>query len=483
MGALIAAVDKNGSNVFNTAVTMLESLSHRGFDAFGIASPQKIVIKRTVQELQKESISSNTLIGHNFAKNLPRDKAQPVKCRDFTLVFEGRLFPAPAKSEVESIVEKFQSVEDKAMRIIRKLDGVYVFVIAKDNEIAVGRDSVGSHPLYFGENEDICAVASERKALWKIDIMKTNSFPPGTLAVVNEKGFRFKTAKTITQPPLQKLDMEAAVQKLKQVLLQSTRERVSDVKEIAVAYSGGIDSSIIAFLTKLCHVDTRLICVTLEGQKETAFAERAARALNLPLHHVTYSIDDIEEILPKVLWLIEEPNPVNASIAIPIFWVAEQSAKLGCHILMAGQGGDELFGGYHRYLGDYARQGLIGLQRRLYQDVVSSHESNFQRDNKVCAFHRVELRLPFADWDIIQLALSLPPNLKIASPNDLLRKRVLRQTARKLGIPKSIAEKPKKAIQYTTGVNRAMRKLAKKEGLTLRKYVEKTFLKTYKMLE
>ena len=481
MGALIAVVNKKGSNAYDIAVAMLEMLSHRGSDVFGIASPCEIVIKRTVEELRRETINSKLLIGHNFAKNLPQDEAQLTQNRDFAFVFDGRLFPA-ARGAVESVVEKPNNIEKKAINLIRMFNGAYVFAIAKDNGIVAGRDTVGTCPLYFGENEDICAVASEHKALWKISITETKSFPPGKLAVIDKKGFRFKTVKTITQPPLQRLDMETAAQQLKKALLQSTRRRVSDVEEVAVAFSGGIDSSIIAFLTKLCHVDTHLICVALEGQREANFAERAARALDLPLHQAAYSIDDVEEALPKVLWLIEEPNPVNVSIAIPIFWVAEQTAKLGFRVLMTGQGGDELFGGYHRYLEDYARHGLDGLQRRLYQDVVSSPESNFQRDNKVCTFNKVKLRLPFADWDVIQLALSLPANLKIASPKDELRKRVLRKAAKKLGIPKFITEKTKKAIQYTTGVNQAMRKLAKKEGLTLRKYVEKAFSKAYKML-
>jgi asparagine synthase (glutamine-hydrolysing) len=483
MGALIAVVDKKGSNGFDAAITMLKSLSHRGSDTFGIASPHRTLIKSNVEELQKEAVNSNVLIGHNFAKNTPKDKAQPVQSRDFTLIFDGRLFPAPAKSEAEYLISKLINVENKAVHLLQSFSGAYCFAIAKDDRVVVGRDAVGTCPLYFGENENICAVASERKALWKIDVMEVNPFSPGKLAVINKKGFCFKTVKTITQPPLQRVDMETAAQQLKQILHQSTKERVSDVKTVAVAFSGGIDSSVIAFLAKLCHIDVHLVCVALEGQKETTFAERAARVLDLPFHHVAFSIDDLEEVLPKVLWIIEEPSSINASIATSIFWVAEQSAKLGLRVLLAGQGGDELFGGYHRYLEDYARHGLVGLQRRLYQDVVSSHESNFQRDNKVCSFHKVELRLPFADWKVIQFVLSLPVNLKIASPKDALRKRVLRQMARKLGIPSFITEKPKKAIQYTTGINQAMRKLAKKKNLTLQKYVEKLFLKTYKTLE
>jgi asparagine synthase (glutamine-hydrolysing) len=477
MGALVAVVDKKRENVSDSAILMLDAMSHRGFDSFGIASSRETVVKRTLKELLREPIDSNVLIGQNFSRLLPRDRAQPIQNRDSTLVFEGRLFPSPAMSEVEFAAERLLYIEDEAIRFIREFDGSYVFASAVDQGILVGRDAVGACPLYFGENKEVCAVASEHKALWKIGITETDSFPPGKLAFIDETGFHFRTARLVEQPLVQGVDMQRAALQLKGVLVKSTKACVSDVREVAVAFSGGVDSSIIASIAKGCKVDVQLIYVTLGETNETRFAKRAAEALDLPLHIAEYTLKDVEAILPKVLWLIEEPNPVGTSIATPIFWVAEQAARLGLRVLMAGQGGDELFGGYKRYLEDYEKHGTSGLQNRLYRDVISLHTKNFQRDNKVCAFHKLELRMPFADWGVIRLALSLPVGLKIVSPTDELRKRVLRQTAKILAIPDFISEKPKRAIQYTTCVNQAIKKLAKKEGSTVREYIEEIFKK------
>jgi asparagine synthetase B (glutamine-hydrolysing) len=91
----------------------------------------------------------------------------------------------------------------------------------------------------------------------------------------------------------------------------------------------------------------------------------------------------------------------------------------------------------------------------------------------------VELRLPFIDRGVVDFALRLPLRLKINSVEDRLRKRVLRRVARNLEIPSFIADKPKKAVQYTTGVTKALQRLAKAESLTLRKYVEKAFSNVY----
>jgi asparagine synthase (glutamine-hydrolysing) len=482
MGALIAVVHKSHEDAFSTAIEMLDVLSHRGSGSFGLASSHKIVIKNALESLRREHIDSEVLIGQSFAQVLQRDKVQPVQSNSSTLVFEGRLFPPPANGEVDFVATKSLYVEEEVIRFIRQFDGSYVFATAADRQVIVGRDAVGAYPLYFGENREVCALASERKALWRVGITKTDSFPPGKLARVDETGFHFKTARAITKPHVQRVSMQRAAQQLKDVLVQSTKARVSDVREVAVAFSGGVDSSVVASITKACNVDAHLIYVALGETDETDFANRAAEALGLPLHVAKYTLRDVKAVLPKVLWLIEEPNPVNVSVAIPVFWVAEQAAKLRLSVLLAGQGGDELFGGYKRYLRDYEEYGLAGLQKRLYRDVMSSHLVNFQRDNKVCAFHKMELRMPFADWGVIKLALSLPTRLKVASPKDELRKRVLRQTAKDLGIPRFISEKPKKAIQYTTGVNHAIKRLAKKEGLTVREYLEEAFRKACREL-
>ena len=480
MGAIAAAVNKKGRNAVPDVVAMLQKLTHRGADAHGVATPNSVRIAKSIDDMTAIDINSNVAIGHNLCRIISRDRPQPVLSEGFALAFEGRLFPPLGKYDVDEVMEKFKlDPKRNASHMISELDGSYVFAIALPDEIVVGRDTVGTSPLYYGENETVSAVASERKALWALEINSVKSFPPGNLAVIDVHGFSFKSIKTVTRPRIKNIDLETATNNLQNLLSESTRERVSGLKKTAVAFSGGLDCSVIAFLAKLCGIKVHLISVGLKNQPELQHAEKAAEALGLPLRLQTYTIDDVERVLAKVLWLIEEPDAVKASIAIPFYWAAENASKMRCRVLLAGQGGDELFGGYQRYLIEYAHSGSSALMGLMYRDVATSYEKNFQRDNQVCSFHGVELRLPFADRELIRFSLSLPLSLKIISPDDSLRKRVLRQVAQNLGLPSFIVKKPKKAIQYATGVSKALKILARREGLGLQEYVKRTFKKVY----
>jgi asparagine synthase (glutamine-hydrolysing) len=88
-------------------------------------------------------------------------------------------------------------------------------------------------------------------------------------------------------------------------------------------------------------------------------------------------------------------------------------------------------------------------------------------------YHNIELRLPFTNLQVVNFALSLPLKLKILSPTDWLEKRVLRKVAEDFGLPEFITNKAKKAVQYSSGVDKALRKLAKRENLNSYEYCRK----------
>lgn len=483
MGALIAVINKRGENAAETALAMLEALGHKSVEAFGIASPTTIQIEKSIEALRNANIKSSIIIGQIFSKILMVDKPQPIRLNDATMVFEGRIYPSSEKiSDGEAAAEKIWEPSGEAVEaFIRRADGDFSFVIVELERIIAGRDALGVCPLYYGENTDLAALASECKALWRAGIKKANSFPPGNMAFIDKHGFKFKPVKILTFPMAKHVTMQTAAKKLQILLRHSIKERISGLKEVAVAFSGGLDSSLIAFLARNLGVDANLIYVSLKDQPEIEHAKMAAEELRMPIHIHLYNEGEVEETLPKVLWLIEEADPIKTSVGIPMYWTAERAAEAKFRVLLAGQGADELFGGYKRYVDLYARLGGEKARETIFKDTLKMYEGNFERDFKICNFHNLELRIPFASYKIAKFAAELPLQLKIELPDNGLRKLVLRRVAENLGLPKIIVEKKKRAIQYATGVNKTLEKLAKKENLQLKGYLERIFERLLKV--
>ena len=476
----VALLGKKGQNVAGTAVMMLRVCGVKGADAFGMASSEASLTAKCLADLEKAKLNSPIIVGCAFSKILKHDKVPPLKLKDAALVFSGRDYAHAGEDAGESFTRQFQTERKQAAAaFIRKCEGDFLFVIAEPEGLVAGRDTIGTRSLYYGENAFFAALASERKALWKIGIKHLESFPPGCVGYASKQGFKFVPVKRLEYLKPPQMTMETAAKRLQTMLELSVRERVAELKEVAVAFSGGLDSSMIALLAKKSRVNVHLIHVALENQHETEHAFRAAEELKLPLYSQTYTEKDVQQVIPSVLEAIEEPDPVKLSIAIPIFWAAQKTAEMHCRIMLAGQGADELFGGYKRYVDDYLRFGEERTRRAMFKDFAGMYEANLERDWKSCNANDVELRLPFAARKIAGFALSLPLEVKLEPEKNTLRKLVLRRVAKNLGLPSFIADKPKKAVQYSTGVNEALGKLAEKQDLSVREYVEESFQKTF----
>ncbi len=481
MQTTVGVLGKKGQNVANTAVTMLEICEQKGANVYGLASSETVSKAKSLAELTETKLNSPVIVGCTYSMIPKHNESQIKKLKRAALVFSGRDYAHAAEDTHETFARQFQ-IEEKqaAIAFIKKCEGDFAFLIAESERLIAGRDTIGARPLYYGESASVAVLASERKALWKIGIKHVESFPPGCLGLADKQGFTFVPVKRLEYAKPRQTTMETAAERLQALLELSVRERVAGLKEVAVAFSGGLDSSIIALLAKKCRPgDVFLVHVALKDQPETEHAVKAAEELKLPLCSQTYAEKDVQQVVPSVLEAIEEPDPVKLSIAIPVFWAAEKTAEMNCQVMLAGQGADELFGGYKRYVDEYLNFGRDRTQEAMFKDAAGMYASNLERDWKACNAHNVELRLPFAARKIAEFALSLPLEVKLEPKKDTLRKLVLRQVAKNIGLPLFIADKPKKAVQYTTGVNKALQKLAEQQRLSVGEYVEEVFQRTF----
>lgn len=167
------------------------------------------------------------------------------------------------------------------------------------------------------------------------------------------------------------------------------------------------------------------------------------------------------------MYAIEEPNPMNLAIGLPLYFASGLASSDGTRVLLSGQGADELFGGYAKYL---ERPEL------MEEDIALISERNLARDDKITMLNGVEGRYPFLALPVVSFALKLPLEAKIV---DGTRKVILRKLALRLGIPEWIAEREKRAAQYGSRAQKLLEKIAREEGLTLREFAEKLFRETF----
>jgi asparagine synthase (glutamine-hydrolysing) len=480
MRTTIAVLNKWGEPALQTVIKTLKTFWVDQPLSFGVASPTKVIDNKSADVLCKQDIDSPALVGYAYTKEA-RKNYDFLPLEGTTLVFEGKVYsPIPKTAITQQAAKNPLHCEAQLQTLIEKAEGDYSFFMLNKEWIAAARDPIGVQPLYYGENRDFAAFASNRKALWELGIEKPVSFPPGNLAFASKDGFKFKAVKTFTFAEPKQVTMDAAAETLQKLLEQSVKVRLAGLKEVAVAFSGGLDSSIIAYMASKCGVKVNLIHVSLENEPETEAAMEAAEKLDLPMQIHLFKESDVEAVLPQVVDLIEEAEPVKASIGVPFFWTAQKTSEAGFRVLLAGQGADELFGGYQRYVNECCKDGGEKARKTMFNDVIRIHESNLERDEKICIYHDVELRLPFASFDLVEFALGLPVDLKFENKADSLRKLVLRKVALNLGLPASIVDKPKKAVQYSTGINDAVKKIAKKQDKTVNEYIAELFERSYK---
>jgi asparagine synthase (glutamine-hydrolysing) len=471
MGYIAALLSKTGDDATPALIKMLDSASNVRGDAYGIASDEGTVTTGSHRDFRR--IRSDVVLGHKLAKIMPCDPPQPVYQHGYAMAFEGRVWQdGPLNLTTVADLLDADPCPD-IWSFIEQGRGSYIIVVIEGSRIVCGRDPVGVVPAYVGENETLAGLASDRKMLWSVGL-KAKTLPPGHIVEITKLGISFKPVRKLEQPPIRALTMEEAVHQLDKVMTEAVETRCKGVFRGALGFSGGIDSTLLAYYLDRAGVDVDLICVGMEGSPEFSAAERAADCLDLPIRLESFTLEDVDEALDDVLWSVEDPDAMKVGVALPLHWASRSAAEAGCKVFFSGNGSDELFAGYHRYVQEYAQSGEA-VRETLFRDVVASHGVNYERDYKVCANAGLELRLPFADLRVTDFGLSLPVGLKLAPDPHSPRKLVLRALAKKLGIPEDVASRRKKAVQYSTGVDRALRRLARRRGETLRGHLEERF--------
>ncbi len=355
------------SRAMNTAIT------HRGPDDEGYFRDAQAVIG--MRRLSIIDLAG----GHQPVHN----EDESVQC-----VFNGEIYNyRELRAELEGAGHRFYTQSDTEVivhgyeewgeRLFARLDGMFGIALwdIKKRALLLARDRFGEKPLFYCEQADRLIFASELKSLLhvpglprEIDPAAVRAYvtfgyvptpgsiyrgvkklPPGSFLRFEDGRAHVERYYTLALGPKITLSERDAEEELAQRLDAAVKSRlVSDVP-FGAFLSGGLDSSVVvALMARHLSQPVRTFSIGFREEKynELSDARRVADHVGTEHHELVVEPDAIE-LLQSLVWYLDEP--VADSSAVPTYLVAKL-AREHVKMVLTGDGGDESFGGYNRYL-------------------------------------------------------------------------------------------------------------------------------------
>ncbi|MEP6582781.1 MAG: asparagine synthase (glutamine-hydrolyzing) [Ginsengibacter sp.] len=313
---------------------------------------------------------------------------QPMSLKDrYVIIFNGQIYNHQEirkqfnlAGNTSSDTETLLLLYDKFGRdFLQYLDGMFVFIIHDKvkNELFIARDRAGKKPLYYYFDDKVFAFASELNCLYKMvklevepanfyhylrlgsfyrqftPYKKVKELPAGThltincdnLAITEKKWWNINDYYS-TQC---KDSLETSLQKTDQFLHTAVKRRIeSSDLEVGSFLSGGIDSGLTTAIASQYNSRLRTFTVSFEGEyNEAPLAKLVAEKYHTNHTEIKISFANLRDDIEKILSNYGEP--FFDSSAIPSYYVSREAKKY-VTVILNGDGADELFGGYRRYV-------------------------------------------------------------------------------------------------------------------------------------
>lgn len=354
---------------------MAEGIAHRGPDDQGVWIDRD---RRCVLAHRRLSIIDLSPLGH-----------QPMRDPDTgnVLVFNGEIYNYRAlRRQCESMGDAFRSESDTEVilalyrrhgeRCLRQLRGMFAIALWDDRrqQLFLARDRLGKKPLHYALTPDGLVFCSELHPLAGHPLVDTRmdeealelylqlqavpapwsiyrgvrKLPPAHFAVFTRNGLSLERYWKVDYRPKVRMTEAEALEAFHEKLTDAVRLRMISDVPLGALLSGGVDSSVIvALMSKLSGTPVRTFSIGFRERafNELSYANEAARICGTS-HHPEIVSGDVEGLLPRIARHYGEPYADSS--AIPSFLVS-RVARRQVTVVLNGDGGDELLGGYPRY--------------------------------------------------------------------------------------------------------------------------------------
>ena len=223
-------------------------------------------------------------------------------------------------------------------------------------------------------------------------------------------------------------------------------------KEIGIAYSGGVDSTMASKVCRDMGYDIALLTVGFAESHDILFAKKVNEELGYPHHVLEIDPQTFPSISSYVHEKIQTDNLSWIENCIAFYYVSKLAQGLRIGTVVTANGIDELFCGYDAY-----REAYSGGQSEIRELMEAKLENELDMMKAVSATASefgVQILQPLLSPAFIDYAMTMPITDKITGPDDLYRKHIIRRLAGEIGVPKISCSKRKKALQYGSRIHR-----------------------------
>jgi asparagine synthase (glutamine-hydrolysing) len=371
---------------------LLGTMRHRGFDDQGFFAAGGL------------NLAMNRLAINDLRRGL-----YPMTYKHYVLVFNGEIYnyphlkkqlekvlvPLTSRCDAEVILPLFHRFGPKAFT---RLEGMFAFAIfdRKKKQLILARDKAGEKPLYFLKAGSALIFASEMKAIIayakyqgipvKLDLpslveclsqgfvagsktllQSVAKLPPAHYVVYDLRSLRL-IKKAYWNPPVTPLlsirSEESARNHLTSLIQDSVAKRLLSDVPVGCFLSGGLDSSLVTYFAAQHLPNLKTFSITFPESlrhNEADYSSLVASWLGTDHTVIPCTGKTVAAVVHDIGEYIDEP--VIDPAVLPTFLLAKQ-ARRSVKVVLTGEGADELFGGYHRYLKELALARLQRLARR-----------------------------------------------------------------------------------------------------------------------
>lgn len=359
---------------------MDQLLSHRGPDAQGVFREENIALVHRRLSIIDLSAEANQPFFSSDGKWVIVFNGEVYNYKELKKGLETRGYQFRTHCDTEVIIA---AIEQQGMNAVQQFIGMFALALYNRHtkELFIVRDRVGVKPLYYYKDENTLAFASEIRALAAlgeidkeidqdavVDFLrfgyiraprsvykKIKKLLPGSYLKIKDEKIElinyWNLEKVVADKMVAtKTNHETVVDELEEIMGNAANYRMVADVPIGVFLSGGIDSSLLTALLRKKGNELKTFSIGFDEAEynEAPFAANIAKHLGTK-HH--------EQILPKneLLLMIDKyfetyDEPYADSSGIPTYLVSRFAAQNGCKVVLSADGGDELFGGYTRYI-------------------------------------------------------------------------------------------------------------------------------------